>query len=82
MTIDKPFKTNEWEWIFFILMNLIAPPLGLIVGLLVAGWYGFFGSVILFYIIYRIWKRVGGYQGASLSFNPSITFGKKRYSVK
>jgi hypothetical protein len=81
MTPDKPFKTNEWEWIFFILMNLIAPPLGLIVGLLFWGWYGFFGSIVLFYVIYRLWKSVGGYEDSKLTFNPTMSFGNKKWKM-
>jgi len=81
ITTDKPFKTNEIEWISFILMNLIAPPVGIIVGGVIFGWYGVIGSLVLFYGLYRLWKHVGGYP-AKLSFNPSIAFGNKRWSTK
>ena len=82
MTPDKPFKTNEWEWITFILMNLSAPPAALLVCGIIWGLYGAIGSVVLFIALFHIWKRIGGYRDGKLIFSPGITFAGKKYGVK
>lgn len=81
ITTDKPFKTNKIEWITFILMNLFAPPTGVIVGGIVFGWYGVIGSLVLFYGLYLLWKHVGKYSSSLLPY-PNFAFGKKRWRLK
>lgn len=82
MTPEKPFKTNEWEWITFILMNLSAPPAALLVFTLIWGWIGAVGSVVLFIALFHLWKRIGGYRDGKLIFSPGVTWAGKKYGMK
>jgi len=52
-------------------MNLLAPPVSTIVFSILWGWYGFFGSLMLFYLSYKLWKYSGKVKG-SLTFKPKI----------
>jgi len=81
MTPDKPFKGYELEWIVFIIMNLSAPPAALLICGIIWGWIGAIASVVIFIILFQVWKRIGGYQGGKLIFSPSFTFGKKTWRV-
>jgi hypothetical protein len=82
LTDKKPFKGNEWEWIFFILMNLSAPPAALLVCGIIWGLAGAIGSVVAFIVLFQVWKRVGGHRDGKLIFSPGFSWAGKTYRMR
>lgn len=76
---DFTFK-NKKERMAFIVMNIFGGPLSWIVAYLLLSWYGVIGSVVIFIVSYLLYKYYGKHKG-SLSFNPSISFGNKRFGL-
>ena len=79
MELEYGFKFKDnFEFVLFIVMNIIASPGIWLIGLIAWGWIGFFGSIILFILLYWSWKLYGGHKG-KLSFSPAFRFGSKSY---
>lgn len=71
---------NYTELISFIIMNLFGSPFLMIIGYLTLGIYGFIGSLVIFYISYKLWKASGNHK-SKLYISPKITFGSKNDSI-
>ena len=63
---------NTKEKVAFILMNIFGSPFGWLLLGVWLGWYGFFGSLISFYICYRLFKKFGKHTDCKLEINPSL----------
>ena len=73
--LDVKFKSYR-DIIAFVVMNIAAPPFGLLIGYVAADWYGMLGSLVIFYVSYRLWKYYSGYSGR-LSFAPKFKWNGK-----
>ncbi len=77
---DMEKKKSKIELTAFIVMNILGAPIIPILALIYWGWYGLIGSLILFFISFRIWKYIAK-SDATLSFNPGIKLGNKTHKL-
>lgn len=74
------FKDN-FDFILFLIMNILATPFIWLGCAIVWGVQGFVVSILVFILSFLLWKLYGKREG-KLIFAPSFTFGKKKFGFK
>ena len=72
---------NKKELTLFILMNILGAPFTWIAAYVYFQWLGLVGCLFLFWVSYKAFKYYGGHKHAKLCFNPTFTFGNRKYRL-